>query len=330
MKETIFVTGADGMLGTCVCIELLKRNYTIKALVLSKKDESEINNYPIEQIEGNILDEDLLIKSMDGADFVIHIAAVTDVWPRKNRNLFEVNLKGTQNVVSAAKKLKIKRMVHIGSASSFQNGNWNNEGNEKTLIKMRKGAMDYVLSKLDAQIWLQKEFRENGFPVIIVCPTFMIGPNDALPSSGKILHAFFNGKLPAYTSGGKNFVNTEDVAVGVSNALQMGRLGEAYIAGNENLSYQVFLQKAAQLSGKKFNLIKSPNFVTLLLGFYQSLTSRITKTPPKLSYTMAKSALVQQVYSSKKAVEELKLPQRPIEFGIQGCYNWFKHNGKIS
>jgi dihydroflavonol-4-reductase len=329
MKETVFVTGADGMLGTCICIELLKRNYAIKALVLSVKNDSEISKYPIEQIEGNILDEARLTQAMAGSDFIIHVAAATNVWPRKNKYVVEINFQGTQKIVSAAKKNRIKRMIHIGSASSFQNGNWNYPGDEKTLINNRKGIMDYVLSKLDAQIWLQNEHKNNGFPVIIICPTFMIGPYDSLPSSGKILTTFFDGKLPAYTAGGKNFVNTEDVATAVVNALKMGRLGESYISGNENLTYKVFLQKAAKISRRKFEIIKSPNFITILIGFSQSVFSRITKKEPKLSYTMAKNALIQQVYSSKKAVTELNMPQRPIEDGIERCYNWFKSNGKI-
>jgi hypothetical protein len=44
---------------------------------------------------------------------------------------------------------------------------------------------------------------------------------------------------------------------------------------------------------------------------------------------MAKNALIQQVYSSKKAVTELNMPQQPIEIGISNCYTWFKSNGKI-
>jgi dihydroflavonol-4-reductase len=109
----------------------------------------------------------------------------------------------------------------------------------------------------------------------------------------------------------------------------MGRLGEAYISGNENLTYKVFLQKAAKISRRKFAIIKSPNFITILIGFSQSVFSRLTKKQPKLSYTMAKNALIQQVYSSKKAVTELNMPQQPIEIGISNCYTWFKSNGKI-
>ena len=124
-------------------------------------------------------------------------------------------------------------------------------------------------------------------------------------------------------------MNTEDVASAVVNALKMGRLGESYIAGNENLTYRDFLQKAAEISGRKFDIIKSPNLITLIIGFSQSVISRITKKAPKLSYTMARNSLIQQVYSSKKAVDELKMPQQPIEVGIDGCYKWFKQNGKI-
>jgi dihydroflavonol-4-reductase len=329
-KMKVFVTGADGMLGTCVCIELIKQQYEVVAFVLASNENAPISKLSITQKIGNVLDQSSIEHAMEGADCVIHIAASTVVWPRKNEKVMAVNLLGTQNVTNAAKKLGIKRMVHIGSASSFTNGNFGDPGNEESLIEPQSDTLDYVTSKLLAQQWLVEESKKSGFPVVIVCPTFMIGPFDTLPSSGRILQTYFNGKLPAYTAGGKNFVNTEDVAVAVVNALVMGEIGQCYIAGNVNLSFEEFLKKAAKSVDKPFRLKKAPAWLTLSVGFVQSAIARVTNRAPLLSYSMAKSGVVQQVYSADKAVKVLKMPQQPIEVGIQKCYNWFKENGKVS
>ena len=325
----VFVTGADGMLGTCVCIELLKRNVDVTAMVLNPKRESTISRLPIKIVEGNVLNLKSIKAGMQGADFVIHIAASTLVWPRKNKNVVDVNLIGTMNVANVAQEYGVKRMVHIGSASSFANGSCDKKGNEDQLVEITNGTLDYISSKLNAQKWLNEQHKNYGFPVIILCPTFMIGPYDSLPSSGKILQSFFNNQLPAYSKGGKNFVNTEDVAIAVVNALNMGKLGESYILGNENLSFEAFLKLAAKTTGKRFKLFQAPSILTLSIGFYQSVIARITQNAPLLSFSMAQNAIIQQNYSANKAVRELQLPQRPLELGINNCYKWFKENGKI-
>ncbi|MEN9304002.1 MAG: hypothetical protein RL264_2431 [Bacteroidota bacterium] len=326
----VFVTGADGMLGTCVCIELLKRHYEVVAFVLASNENSTISKLSIDQKIGNVLDQSSIEKGMEGADYVIHIAASTLVWPRKNERVMAVNLTGTQLVANTARKLGIKRMVHIGSASSFTNGHFGFPGNEDVLFVPQSDTMDYVTSKLLAHKWLLEENEKNGFPVVIICPTFMIGPYDALPSSGKMLQTFFNEKLPAYTAGGKNFVNTEDVAVAVVNALTMGEIGQSYIAGNANLSFGEFLKKAARTVDKPFRLKQVPTWLTLSVGFMQSVIAYLTKRPPLLSYSMAKTSIIQQVYSADKAVQVLQMPQQPIEVGIQKCYDWFKENNYLN
>lgn len=325
----VLVTGADGMLGTCVCKELLKREIEVVALVQSLDKKTALCSFPLQRIEGDILNIQSIRNAMQGVDYVIHIAASTSVWPRKNPRLFDVNVQGTKNVAIVAKEWGIKRFIHIGSASSFGNGSRENPANEQSSIKKSDSILDYVWSKHAAQEWLLNQFKEAHFPVIIINPTFMIGPFDALPSSGKILLSYFNRQLPAFTSGGKNFVNTEDVATAVVNALTMGKEGECYITGGENLSFKEFLMKAATLTNRQFTIMYAPKPVILFIGFMQSFIARITGRAPQLSFSMAKSSLKRQYFSSEKAVRELNFPQYPIEFGISSSLLWFKENGKL-
>jgi dihydroflavonol-4-reductase len=110
----------------------------------------------------------------------------------------------------------------------------------------------------------------------------------------------------------------------------MGRLGECYIVGNENLYFGEMFQKAAKVFNKPFKIKKFPGFAINLVGAINSLKAKITGKAPKLSYSMAKMASVKQFYSPDKARQELLLPSTPIEEAISDCMGWYKENGYIA
>ncbi len=328
--EKVFVTGADGMLGASICRELIHQNYQVKGLVLPGRNLPVLKGVEMEIVQGNILDRSALKKYMKGCSYIIHCAALTTVWPRRLEAVRKVNFEAIKVLIEVSKSLGIKRLVYIGSASSFGYGPKNNPGDENTKFNGWKYGMDYIESKYQAQNLLLKEYRVNHFPVVIINPTFMIGPYDSAPSSGKMVIELLLGKVPAYAGGGKNFVYSKDVAVAAVNAIEYGKLGECYIAGNDNLEYGEFFQKVCEVFEVKFRLWRIPSFFILIVGFIYSVQARITGTPPKISYTMAKMASVHQYYSVAKAIKELKIPQTPIEVAIRDCCEWFVSNGYLT
>ena len=327
---TVFVTGADGMLGASICRELLFQGYKVKALVIPGPNNRVISELNLEIVQGNILDSFGLETHMRGCQYVIHVAALTHVWPRNAPNVRKVNIDGALNVASVADKLQLIRMVHIGTASSFKAGTKANPGIETGAFDGDKYQMDYITSKYTTQSALIEKHRKKGFPVIILNPTYMIGPYDSGPSSGKMILEFYKGNVPAYTSGGKNFVSSLDVAKAAVNALRMGQTGECYIVGNENLSFGEFFKKIETVANKKIRMFQVPDFVLFIFGFFNSVVARITQKPPQISYTMARIAACGQYYSPQKARQELGLPQTPVESAIETCLKWYQENGYLT
>jgi dihydroflavonol-4-reductase len=231
--------------------------------------------------------------------------------------------------VLAARKLGLKRMVHIGTANSFAPGPLKNPGDENSPFNGWKYGMDYIESKYQAQEMLIKMHREAGFPVVIINPTFMIGPYDTGPSSGKLLVELLSGRLLGYPSGGRNVICSVDVARTAVNALTMGREGQCYIAGNENLSYEDLFRLVCEVCEVKFRLIKIPQLLVLAVGLINSALAKVTDKPPQLSFTMARMSAVEHYFSSQKAQNELDLPRTPIEIGIMEAVDWFKENGYL-
>lgn len=327
--EKIFVTGGDGMLGSNICRELLKQGYQIKVACLRDTKSNTLDELKIEKVYGDILDKKFLIREMRGCNSVIHIAANTTVWPRHLKTINEVNIQGTSNIADAVQALKLHCMVHIGTANSFGHGSKKNPGNEHSPFGAAMYRMDYIDSKLTAQKMLLERHKREGLPVVIINPTFMIGPYDTGPSSGKMLIGLYQGAIPAYSKGGKNFVCATDVAVAAVNALKMGRKGECYIAGNENLEFKEFFRKACAVLDKPFRMRAAPELLILMLGAFNSVLARVTGKPPRISFTMARMSTIGQYFSSEKAQKELNMPQTPIEKGIKQSIGWFKVNGYI-
>ncbi|MFM9943848.1 MAG: NAD-dependent epimerase/dehydratase family protein [Bacteroidia bacterium] len=324
--KKVFVTGADGMLGSSICRELIIQGYTVKAMCLPNNKASTLDGLAIEKVSGDVADKAFLLKEMKNCNYVIHVAALTHVWPRKISKVITVNYEGTKNVMEVAEELKIERMIHIGTASSFNHGSKLNPGDETNIFEGWKYGMDYISSKFKAQEMLLEQFSKNGFPVVIINPTFMIGPFDSGPSSGRMVLAIFKDSLKWYSSGGKNFVFSLDVAKASVNALYLGETGQCYIAGNENLEYKEFFMKTCKLMKKQFNMKKAPNSLLLTIGFMSSLLARVSGNPPKISYGMALLAKEDQYFSPEKARRVLKMPQTSIEVGIEQCMDWFKAN----
>jgi len=325
----VFLTGADGMLGSSICRELLKQNYKVKAFCLNNALQKNLSGLDIEICYGNILNRETVLNEMKGCDYVIHVAASTSLWPRRNEIVRRINIDGTKNVVLAAQQHQIKRMVHIGTASSFQEGSLSKPGNENAPYTSMVHGNDYMDSKYEAQQYLIQEFKNSRFPVVIINPTYMIGPFDSGPSSGKMIIGIYKNTIPGYSKGGKNFVCSQDVAVAIVNALGMGRLGECYIAGNQNLSYKDFFEKATQVMNRQFSFKAIPSWLVLLVGFFNSVFARLFRKPPQLSYGIAQLSLIEQYYDCTKARQELQMPQTPIEQGIKQCLDWFEENGYL-
>lgn len=328
-SERVFVTGANGMLGSHICRLLVERRYMVRAICLKGVSTDTINTLPIEVLMGDILDNSFLMDAMKDCEYVIHVAAMTNVWPRRLPFLREVNIEGTKKVVAVAEQYGIKRFVHVGSASSFDHGTKLQPGSEHSKYAGWKHGMDYLDSKYEAQEWLLEKYRKGKFPALIINPTFMVGAFDSGPSSGQLLINLYKGKLPGYTGGGKNFVCTRDVATAIVNGLSMGRLGECYIAGNENLSYKEFFIKASDVMRRKFKLNRLPMFLVLMVGAVASVQARLSGKKPKISYGIAKFSGLNQYFSPQKARNELQMPQTPIETGITEALSWFKEHRYI-
>ncbi|MCB0840071.1 MAG: NAD-dependent epimerase/dehydratase family protein [Bacteroidetes bacterium] len=329
-KKLVFVTGADGLLGSNVVRELLKQGYKVRAMVQKGRKAKTIRNLEnVEIVYGDLLEPIKLVGLMKECDMVIHIAAFTASWPSRSRKFFKVNVEGTRNMIDAALYRNIERFVYISSSNTqgFTRSK-KHPGNETTPWQGDQG-MDYALSKKEAHLMVDKAVEENGLPATIICPGFMFGPYDSGPTSGQLLIKAWHQSIKFATKGGKNFVAARDVATATVNALKEDTIGETFICGNANLTFKELFQMIEDVTGIPQPHTVVPAFLVNIAGFFMDLISKVTHKQPMLSLPMAKNASERMYYGASKAVKKLNMPQTDLRTAIRETYQWFGKNGYL-
>ena len=329
INKKVFVTGANGMLGSSLVRALLSDGYGVRALIYPGTQTKTLEGLEVEMVSGDLTQDLPLDALLEDCSFVIHAAASTTIWPKRSRKIWDNNVAATRKLANAAKRANIARFVHIGTANSFALGTKDNPGTEEGSFVAHKHGLDYIDSKYAIQNELLAMHKKDGFPVIIVNPTFMIGPFDSGPTSGRMILAMMKGKLTFYGSGGRNFVYSGDVARAATNALTKGRSGECYLGAGPNLSYKEFAQMVNEAVGNRFILLRAPYLLTLFIGALLSVIARLTGKPPELSYTMARMSSESNFYRADKAIRELDMPETPLPYAVRDCIQWFKDNGYV-
>jgi dihydroflavonol-4-reductase len=108
-----------------------------------------------------------------------------------------------------------------------------------------------------------------------------------------------------------------------------GKVGQSYIAGNQNLDYKEFFALASKVMGITPPRIKIPKPIALAVGLGQSAMAVINGSPPLLSFTAARIGCKSFYYDPGKARKELSMPSTPIETAVLESFLWLRDHGYL-
>lgn len=324
----VFLTGGTGFVGGAVVRKLLDAGHSIRALVRHGSNTRQIEDLPIEQVDGDLLDAKSLERGVQGCDWVFHVAALYSFWGFPWEIFYQTNVEGTRRILQAAGDAGISRIVYTSSIATLGLTDDRTPANENTPVSLDDMIGHYKRSKFMAEE-VAHDFAQQGLPVVIVNPSAPVGVGDHKPTqTGKVIVDFLNGRMPAYVDTGLNLVDVEDVALGHILAAEKGRIGERYILGGENLTLKQMLDILAEISGSPPVRLQIPHFVTHIWALIDVTLARLfpdripTATPEtaRLSYHY-------EYYDSGKAVQELSFPQNPARQALSKAVEWYRANG---
>lgn len=303
----ILVTGGTGFIGAYIIQELVKRNYTVRAI---RRPSSRMPAFipavileKVEWVEGDVLDIGALEDAMEGIDAIIHSAAVVSFHAEDRRRMYQTNIQGTANVVNLALQLGIKRMVYISSVAALgRSARGETVDETKTWAENRLNT-HYAISKQQAEMEVWRGMAE-GLEAVIVNPSTVLGYGDWNNSSSAIFKQAYHG-FPWYTEGVNGFVAVQDVALMAVDLLESEYSMERYILNGENLSFREIFNTMATAFGKKPPHRKAGALLGQLAWRLEKIRSIISGKRPVLTKESAKVAQSKTYFSAKKVLEAL-------------------------
>ena len=322
--DWVFLTGGTGFVGANVARLLVAQGYRVRALVRPGSVAQNLQGLPVEQVVGD-LQSSQLAEQMQGCRYCFHVAAHYSLWQRDRAALYQSNVLGTRQVLSAAQQAGIERTVYTSSVAAIGTSGSDRPVDETHQSPPEDLIGDYKKSKY----WAEQEAlqaAQSGQNVVIVNPTAPIGAWDIKPTpTGDMILRFLQRRMPAYVNTGLNLIHVEDVAWGHLLALQKGRSGERYILGHQNLSLKAILDRLADLTGLAAPQYACPLVLPLTIAWIEErlLVPLLKNYTPSVPLDGVKMSAHPMYYDASKAVRELGLPQTPVEQALKTAVEWF-------
>ncbi len=322
------VTGAPGFLGAHVVRALVERGVTVRGWARPGEPRDNLRGMPVEVIEGDVRDPEAARAAVAGIDTVFHAAAVYESWAPDPTLMYDVNMRGTFNVLEAARRVGA-RVVYTASIVALGRPAPGTLADEDTPYEAWGLDFPYSRSK-HLSMRLAEDFAAWGLDVRIVCPGYVMGPGDRTPTpSGQLLLALAQGKAPGYAPGGVAYVDVRDAAEGHVRAAERGRAGRRYVVTGHNIDNKALLQAVAHAAGRRDVALRLPRPVVLAVAAALQRVAIARGKRPDLALPMLAYGLRECFYDNRRAREELGLRFRPFEQTVADSLAWFREAGML-
>ncbi len=333
MSPKVLVTGATGFIGSCLIRKLLSGDNEVFALVRKSSNLELFSDIigRVRLVEGDITAPDTLERAFQGMDQVYHSAGYTYMGGGNGRDglLYSINVDGTRNVMRAALETGVGRVLHVSSITAVGMSRKHGKPCDETSPwNFGDIGLRYAETKRLAEVEVKKAV-DKGLDCVIVNPAFVFGAGDVNFNAGRLIKDVYHKKVPFYPLGGVCVVDVEIVVEAVVRAMEIGRTGERYILGGDNVTYKELGDIISKVTGtRKFMMPLPYPLAGFLHGLLVLLHSK-NRVSKLFNPTMFRVASEFLYFSSEKAVSELGMRAEPIEYSIKRAFEWYKKEGLL-
>jgi dihydroflavonol-4-reductase len=167
----------------------------------------------------------------------------------------------------------------------------------------------------------------QGLQAVTVNPSFMLGPWDWKPSSGRMLLAVGRGSAILAPRGWFSLCDVRDVAAGVLAARDRGLSGRRYLLAGRTMELFDAFRMMAEVTGARRPLGRAGPLMLKIGGYAGDWLARLSGREPDVNSAAVALAALPKNYSSARAEAELGYTIRPTNDTIRDAWQWFQQHG---
>lgn len=324
----ILITGATGYIGSKLAARLALQDNTIHLLCRTIPVLPEFQKPNIKIFRGDITDPESLKPALENVDRVYHLAAYARLWAKDVSVYHTLNVKGTENVLAAAKAAGVSKLVYTSTAGVI--GPSKDKPMTETDPRIKNFFNLYESTKSEAEA-IAMGYAKQGLAVCILNPSRIYGPGYDTGSNPitKIVELYMKGKWKVIPGAGNDIGSypfIDDVVDGHISAMEKGRSGERYILGGVNATFNELMAVIKKYSGVESRLRHIPFFALNTLSYMMLWNAKITGKYPMITPDWVAKYKYHWALDSSKAIKELGYTVRPLEEGIKETVEWIRQN----
>ncbi len=253
------------------------------------------------------------------------------MWDSDPDRILKPAIEGTRATLEAAAKRKLQKIVVTSSVAAL-GVERKPESMDETHEFNLEDPETYIRSKYEAE-QVALELATEGLPIVVVLPSGIVGPGDWKPTpTGASIVQYLKlspaMRAPA-TEGGLNLVDVDDVVAGHMLAMDKGSVGERYILGGDNLTFEQMFSTLSELTGLAPPRRIGRGMVSLA-AFFMELNASLGGGEPMLTRRLARDFAFSYAWvTSEKAENDLGYKHRPAREALARSVRWYLEKGYV-
>ncbi len=300
----VLVTGGSGYLGGAIVRTLARQGH--QPIIFARSASR--SSLPGLAVDGDVRDRLAITRAADGADAIIHAAAVVSLWDRQPSIFDEINVGGLEAVLEVARALGLPRLVYTSSFLALPPADG----------QICLSANDYQRSKERAREVALAAAR-SGMPIVTLIPGVVYGPGAATEGNlvGHMISEHLSRRLPGLIGADRrwSYAYIDDVAEAHVNALTAGTAGQEYPLGGENATQMRAFEIVQEKTGAGLPR-RIPFPLAVAAGWVEEQRTRLTGHKPILTRGAVEIFRHDWSLDSRRSVVELNYRITLLETGI--------------
>jgi dihydroflavonol-4-reductase len=333
------ITGATGLVGAHVALQLLQENKLVVAIKREGSDISKIKKLfsyytsdanilfnKIKWVDADVCDIYSLLEALEGVNTVYHCAGFVSFNSKDNKQMHRINSEGTANVVNACLEKKVNALCHVSSIATLQNPDITKNIDESVYWKSSPNASDYAISKYNGEreVW---RGIEEGLSAVIVNPGIILGPGFWHQSSGKLFETCYKGN-PFYTNGSSATIDAKDVANCMIQLTEKKEFNKRFILIEGNYSFKEILSQVNKALGKKEPHIEAGKILLRIGKWADSVRSFFTSQEKLITNETINASLDNNSYNNSRVKTTLNYQFISLQNTVQLACNAYLNDLK--